>query len=119
MLFLHGSVIAQSAVLLVQIERFVKHKLDVCRWVGLAVLLVQLLSLGLAYALSAAQQKLLDVRCDMCPSLQHLFHVCPRLSLTSPKDSAAGLLGCTQVLQPYWNPMIAVQTMQIREFACQ
>lgn len=45
-----------------QIERFVKHKLDVCRWVGLAVLVVQLLSLGLAYALSAAQQKLLDVR---------------------------------------------------------
>ena len=40
---------------LVQIERFVKHKLDVCRWVGLAVLIVQLLSLGLAYALSAAQ----------------------------------------------------------------
>ena len=47
----------------VQIERFVKHKLDVCRWVGLAVLIMQLLSLGLAYALSAAQQKLLDVRC--------------------------------------------------------
>ena len=45
-----------------QIERFVKHKLDVCRWVGLAVLIMQLLSLGLAYALSAAQQKLLDVR---------------------------------------------------------
>ena len=49
---------------LVQIERFVKHKLDVCRWVGLAVLIVQLLSLGLAYALSAAQQKLLDVSDD-------------------------------------------------------
>ncbi len=41
-----------------------KHKLDVCRWVGLAVLIIQLLSLGLAYALSAAQQKLLDVRSD-------------------------------------------------------
>ena len=48
----------------VQIERFVKHKLDVCRWVGLAVLIVQLLSLGLAYALSAAQQKLLDISDD-------------------------------------------------------
>ena len=47
-----------------QIERFVKHKLDVCRWVGLAVLIVQLLSLGLAYALSAAQQKLLDISDD-------------------------------------------------------
>ena len=45
-----------------QIEHFVKGKLEVCRWVGLAVLLVQLISLALAYALSAAQQRLLDVR---------------------------------------------------------
>ena len=67
---LHKSVIAKHAVFSLQIERFVKHKLDVCRWVGLAVLIVQLLSLGLAYALSAAQQKLLDVRCDVVPFLQ-------------------------------------------------
>jgi hypothetical protein len=46
----------------VQIEHFVKSKLEVCRWVGLGVLLVQLISLALAYALSAAQQQLLDVR---------------------------------------------------------
>ena len=45
-----------------QIERFVRSKLEVCRWVGLAVLLVQLASLGLAYMLGAAQQKALEVR---------------------------------------------------------
>ena len=67
---LHKLVLAKHAVLSLQIERFVKHKLDVCRWVGLAVLIVQLLSLSLAYALSAAQQKLLDVRCDVVPFLQ-------------------------------------------------
>ncbi|EIE19829.1 hypothetical protein COCSUDRAFT_44255 [Coccomyxa subellipsoidea C-169] len=47
-----------------KIERFVKSKLDVCRWVGLAVLVVQLLSLALAYALSTAQQRLLEVSDD-------------------------------------------------------
>ncbi|BDA51132.1 Tobamovirus multiplication protein 2A [Coccomyxa sp. Obi] len=47
-----------------RIERFVKSKLDVCRWVGLAVLVVQLLSLALAYALSTAQQRLLEVSDD-------------------------------------------------------
>ncbi len=47
---------------LLQIERFVKGKLDVCRWVGLVVLVVQLLSLALAHALSTAQQRLLEVR---------------------------------------------------------
>lgn len=50
-----------------QIERFVKSKLDVCRWVGLAVLLVQLLSLAFAYALSTAQQRLLEVRLGFPP----------------------------------------------------
>ena len=49
-------------ILAAQIERFVRSKLEVCRWVGLAVLLVQLISLGLAYMLSSAQQKLLEVR---------------------------------------------------------
>ena len=36
---------------LLQIERFVKGKLDMCRWVGLVVLVVQLLSLALAYGI--------------------------------------------------------------------
>ena len=46
-----------------QIERFVRGKLEVCRWVGLAVLLVQLISLGLAYMVSSAQQRVLEARC--------------------------------------------------------
>lgn len=60
--FISCAEISALTGLLVQIEHFVKSKLEVCRWVGLAVLLVQLISLALAYALSAAQQRLLDVR---------------------------------------------------------
>ena len=58
-----------------QIERFVRGKLEVCRWVGLAVLLVQLISLGLAYMVSSAQQRVLEARCSPSPELRALLQV--------------------------------------------
>ncbi|KAK9822476.1 hypothetical protein WJX81_008318 [Elliptochloris bilobata] len=39
--------------------RVIEENVVVCRWVGLAVLLVQVACMGLAYALSSAQQRLL------------------------------------------------------------
>ena len=41
-------------------RHFVKSKLNVCRWVGLVVLVLQLACVGLAYAISAAQQRMLQ-----------------------------------------------------------
>ena len=42
-----------------QIAHVIEENVVVCRWVGLAVLLVQVACMGLAYALSSAQQRLL------------------------------------------------------------
>jgi len=49
----------------VQIARAIERNVVVCRWVGLAVLLVQVACMGLAYALSSAQQRLL-LDASMC-----------------------------------------------------
>ena len=48
-----------------QIVHVIETNVGVCRWVGLAVLLVQVACMGLAYALSSAQQRLL-LDASMC-----------------------------------------------------
>ena len=48
-----------------QIAHVIEENVVVCRWVGLAVLLVQVACMGLAYALSSAQQRLL-LDASMC-----------------------------------------------------
>ena len=48
-----------------QIAHVIEENVGVCRWVGLAVLLVQVACMGLAYVLSSAQQRLL-LDASMC-----------------------------------------------------
>lgn len=38
-----------------QMEKFIKARLEVIRWVGLAVLIIQIFSIFIAYLLSSAQ----------------------------------------------------------------
>lgn len=48
-----------------QIFSFLKHRLIVVRWVGLAALIIQILSVMLAYALSTGEQRLLNEASDV------------------------------------------------------
>lgn len=59
--------IAQAVALVArrQIAHVIEENVVVCRWVGVAVLLVQVACMGLAYALSSAQQRLL-LDASMC-----------------------------------------------------
>jgi len=47
-----------------QMFHFLKHRLNVVRWVGLATLIVQVMSVMLAYALSNGEQQLLNNASD-------------------------------------------------------
>ena len=109
-------------ILAAQIERFVRSKLEVCRWVGLAVLLVQLISLGLAYMLSSAQQKLLEVRWEPSAASRcqegacHGMHLCSMQELL-PLDWSLVQLVCKATIRiivfarSIWCPMrFLVQT---------
>lgn len=43
-----------------KLRRWIAHRMDVCKWIGLALLLLQVLSVALAFALSAAQARALE-----------------------------------------------------------